>query len=610
MLSHSRDTLALTVDNTGFLLDRLGADCHPLQFLRELTQNSIEAILRTPQQRGDILWDVDWTQYELSKHKTYKLSITDNGCGMTGEEMVRYINQLSSSAATQSVEGNYGVGAKIAAATRNHAGLIYLSWKHSDGCMIHLWRDPKTAVYGLRQVKKPDGSFGHYAKIKNDVKPEIIKAHGTKLVLLGMSDDADTMVAPGDTQSPSRWIAKYLNSRYFRFPSGITVKAREGWEHPRTDNDLNVLRTITGQEHYLNAHQQARGTAKLDGARVHWWILKDEPALGSNSGYMESAGHVAALYQDELYELANGRSGYTRLQQFGVIFGQRQVVLYLEPLFDATRRITTNTARTSLLISGESLPWSDWAAEFRDNLPEPLKEFMEDIAAKSTGTDHAQTIRDHLKPILTLYNVSRYRPTPKGSLRIADPTPDTGGTAVLVKGEHTVSGGGGPRVVSVLPVGGAYSAFLKKDGSSGDKVRPDLFPSVKWVSLEKGTRVPGELEDKAARYVPEQHLVKINSDFRVFVDMTQHWLEVYKQEHGDHPGLREIIEDSVHKWYEQALVETVIGVQALKGSREWSIKHIQDALSEESLTAVVMQRYHAYNAVRRDLAAKIAPVRK
>ena len=32
--------LAMTVNNIGFLLDRLGQDCHPLQFIRELTKNS------------------------------------------------------------------------------------------------------------------------------------------------------------------------------------------------------------------------------------------------------------------------------------------------------------------------------------------------------------------------------------------------------------------------------------------------------------------------------------------------------------------------------------------------------------------------------------------
>src|SRR5207244_9678073 len=89
-------TLPLTVSNTGFLLDRLGQDCHPLQFLRELTQNAIEAIHRTNERSGEIIWDVDWTSYELESG-TYKLCITDTGDGMTGEEMVRYINPLSSS---------------------------------------------------------------------------------------------------------------------------------------------------------------------------------------------------------------------------------------------------------------------------------------------------------------------------------------------------------------------------------------------------------------------------------------------------------------------------------------------------------------------------------
>ena len=47
--------LAMTVNNIGFLLDRLGQDCHPVQFIRELTKNSIEAIQRTGEP-GAIVW--------------------------------------------------------------------------------------------------------------------------------------------------------------------------------------------------------------------------------------------------------------------------------------------------------------------------------------------------------------------------------------------------------------------------------------------------------------------------------------------------------------------------------------------------------------------------
>jgi len=163
--SAAENTLALQVHDVGFLLDRLGQDCHPLQFLRELTQNSIEAILKTQDKSGQIIWDVDWLSLDLEDHSVFKLCITDTGCGMTGEEMRQYINQLSSSGSVQSSEGNYGVGAKVAAATRNHEGLIYLSWKDGQGAMIHLWRNPDTGQYGLRQIEHPDGSFGHWAEL-------------------------------------------------------------------------------------------------------------------------------------------------------------------------------------------------------------------------------------------------------------------------------------------------------------------------------------------------------------------------------------------------------------------------------------------------------------
>src|SRR5262245_46150860 len=193
-------TLPMDVKNTGFLLDRLGQDCHPLQFLRELTQNSIQAIQRT-NEPGEVLWDVDWNYFDLTE--VMKLCVIDTGDGMTGPEMVEHINRLSSSGAQQSLTGNYGVGAKIAAATRNHAGMVYLSWKRKHGAMIHLWRNPDDGTYGLIQQKRSDGSYSEFVELEDEVKPEIINEHGTKIVLLGNSEDQNTMKAPPGTASPS-----------------------------------------------------------------------------------------------------------------------------------------------------------------------------------------------------------------------------------------------------------------------------------------------------------------------------------------------------------------------------------------------------------------------
>lgn len=416
-------TLALRVANTGFMLDRLGMDCDDLQFLRELTKNSIEAIQRTTERTGEIVWDVDWVTKDLEGK--YRLSITDTGFGMDGEEMVKYINHLSSSSGVQSHITNYGVGAKISAATRNHAGLQYLSWKDGIGSYIHFWKDPVTGEYGLQQLQRPDGSFGHWGHLSDDVKPEVFKEHGTKVVLRGQSDDANTMEAPPGAPSPSRWIARYLNTRFFEFPDGISVRAREGWAYDRSDKDRNLLRAITGQKHYLQQHAQSSGQVKLTDASAHWWILKSEDALTQNSGFVASSGHSAVLWQDELYEMTSGRSSTAVLQAFGVIFGYTRVVIYIEP---NGSNITTNTARTLLLVGGKSSPWTDWQDEFRSKMPKEIVQLMEEVSASSAKTDHSDSIRDRLKQVEDLFSLSRYRATKGGALLVDGEVVGAGGS--------------------------------------------------------------------------------------------------------------------------------------------------------------------------------------
>ena len=432
----NQKTLQLTVANMGFMLDRLGRDCSALQFLRELTQNSIEAILRhregqPDQVGGQICWDVDWNRFDLEGDGVYKLAITDSGDGMTGPEMVRYINQLSSSISELSFQENYGIGAKIAAATRNRLGLIYLSWQHGQGAMIHLWRDPDTGQYGLRQFEHPDGNFDYWLPIEDSVKPEIIQDHGTMVVLLGNKEMDHTSDAPEGTPSPSRWIAKNLNTRYFKFPDNILIRAREGWTNPRTDTDRNLMRTLSGQQPYLEEHSETSGEVRLTNGLSRWWILRDETALSQNSGFVNSSGHAAALYKDELYEVETARSGVARLQQFGVIFGYQRVVIYVEPDFEEAAALATNTARTQLLVNGEPLPWADWAAEFRENMPQQIKELIEEVAAGSTSKDHSQSIRDRLNQIRDLFKLSRYRPSPSGELFFDEGAVRRGGKSIV-----------------------------------------------------------------------------------------------------------------------------------------------------------------------------------
>lgn len=590
-------TLEMGVANTGFIVDRLGRDCAPLQYVRELTQNAIEAILDTPQKRGEVVWDVDWNHYDLTGN--YKLSVIDTGVGMTGPEMLAYINHLSSSKREQAHDKNFGVGAKVAAATRNHAGLLYLSWKDGQGWMTHLWRDPESEQYGIARAEVPDGTRREYLKISNDVKPSPIGERGTMVVLLGMNDDHNTMEPPEGVEGRQRWIIKYLNTRYLVFPDGIDVKVREGYQSPRTDTRRNFLRNVTGQKTFLDTESDWFGTVPLTDAIAHVWILNERMERTKVGDMFATAGHMAAIYQNELYEMVTGRAGVARLQLFGVIFGHSRVVIYVEPL--QSELLSSNTARTQLLIDGEPLPWADWAAEFRERMPERVQRLMEEITAGSVSHDHKQAIKERLRSVRELLRISRYRLIATGAERVSEDTPGGKPRDADVDRNGTSRGGGrGGRA------GGIYALFADEEGEPGDPIGGDVDPIVHWISVKNGTRTRDLLEDRAAKYLPDQNILQVNADFRVFTDMIDRWTERYSGA----PGARDVVEEAVQEWFEQALIETVLGAQGLQGSPEWTLEDIKILWSEEGLTAAVLQRYHVDVNVRRTLGTKLGSLKE
>ena len=118
---------------------------------------------------------------------------------------------------------------------------------------------------------------------------------------------------------------------------------------------------------------------------------------------------------------------------------------------------------------------------------------------------------------------------------------------------------------------------------------------------EDGTREPAFLEDRAAIYLPEQNLLQISRDFWVFGGMVEHCSKIAAGQLGAEP----VVAATVRGWYEQALVETVIGVRALRHRKEWSDRDIEKALSPEALTAAVMQRFHIVRCTTEELQRKL-----
>jgi len=399
----------LAVANPTFLLERLGSECTDLQGLRELTVNGLDAIdAQSPVAGGRIVWDVDWLRFDASGGRVRKLSVTDTGTGMTAEPLYRYINQLASSSREQSAAGNFGVGAKVAAGSRNPHGLEYRSWHQGHGALVCFKRHPD-GRWGLEPQRWPDGHTDYWRPLSEADKPWMLRAqdHGTQVVLLGEHERHDTTQAPESvTDARRHWITRYLNARFLHLPSQVEVVVRER----SARQEPGHLQRVHGEQHHLERHAHAAGVVQLSDALARWWVLDDDHrARRREATFWASTGHAAAVYGAELYDvLPQTRGGYGRLQDFGIRFGYERAVLHIQPRVQAGR-LGCNTARTLLLLDHEPLPWARWGEEFTAAMPDEIRQLQE-RAATADGVPRQEAIRQRVSAIMPLYRLSRYRP--------------------------------------------------------------------------------------------------------------------------------------------------------------------------------------------------------
>jgi hypothetical protein len=616
-------TRAMQVANIAFLLDRLAADTPPNQQIRELTENAIEAIERR-QKAGDpsegiVRWDVDWDN--LKRTSEYKLSIVDNGDGMTSQQMLEYLNALAVQGAnqTQGISQNFGVGAKITALHRNSHGLVYQSWHDGKGSMVKLHRDDKAGVYGLASFELADGP-DWTPRIRDAFKPSIIKLNGTKVTLLGTSEESNTCFPPEDMGGGMNWLITYLTGRYFRVPENIKIQVRvltkneSEWpsdEPPSAEKTFN-FQTVNGSKALFDQYAEAKGTIPLTTADAHWWVFADPR---EDSKKMSTRGgrtcKVGVVFQDEVYVHLTPPAARRILAGFGIVFGADHVVIYIEP--KKTLDIRADTARSRLIINGEDVQeanWFEkWGAEFKEKMPSEIKAKIDEIMAKTERDPDGKArerILERLQRIRELLRPTRYRRDSAGPLRAIGDAP--GGADLAGDTQRSPSGGTG---------GG------KRGGRSSDDYLADLVesggepasavvvstrePTVKWISRADSTREGGELEDLAAEIVGDTltgELIKANRDFRGYRDLLGFFAKEFNP--GGDPAIARKIVDYVEEWLEFQLVEAIMTTRNLVNGRTWTPEDIGRALSAQALTTVMMARFHIIERVKRSLASDLS----
>ena len=130
------------------------------------------------------------------------------------------------------------------------------------------------------------------------------------VVLLGDDADENTIEAPEGVTAGAldRRVPEHaLLPRSPRASRSGRARAGPGPAR-RHDAQLPPQRHRAGGLTSTEQSDCVRRRSPLTGRHRAWWILKDEPARATPGDMFASSGHMAALYHDELYEMATGRA--------------------------------------------------------------------------------------------------------------------------------------------------------------------------------------------------------------------------------------------------------------------------------------------------------------
>jgi hypothetical protein len=370
--------------------------------------------------------------YLKTQKQTEKLRIVDNGCGMTPDELLKYINKYnSSSKRSKGRHDNFGIGIKATAANFNRYGLVFVSWSAGgDGHMIWLCYNEQYQQFGVRHIdiyemdddgelitvpkqvvsleelkaSYPNGFEGiEWWNCNRVTKHRRVKGQGTMVYFLGNSRDQDTWAIDSRGSSLSnRAYVYYLGARYWDTQGMRIVTSLNYKEKEAHYNTLTI-----GSMHQTIGFLKYKSVARVKcgrGFQVHVFI-RDNPLSDKDiDNYpriqrsKHTNGFMAIKYNNELY---NHEWGKIAMRKWGIIadevMGQVKLIV-IPPVYDPKTGygVFPNEGRDTLLIENPNrvdienkyIDLERIREEFIDNHPQELTDLINEALAKKTAKSH------------------------------------------------------------------------------------------------------------------------------------------------------------------------------------------------------------------------------
>lgn len=571
-MSHIKQVTPIKIADIDFTVSRQIEQCPKTMMLRELAMNAIEAAAKAPAGRRI----VEIKGKAISEcGDTRKLTIWNTGPGMSSTELDHICDLAASLGKDMALEGNFGMGAKVASLPSNTLGMRYRSCR--NGVVSQVVLGKREGIYGKVWIPIED-SFEEVVDVTEQVAQELeyrLDEDWTEVVLYGNRPDQDTVADPydGDPKQDRQWITTYLYHRFYSLPEGVELNLHEG-THPRDGR-----RQFKPIPERADAFGRVEAVDVGDGIRIHYLYdpaYQDGGHNKSISGSLTSSVSTTAIvFRDEMYDVRKGRKWAADAPAFGIPFGARHISVHVElpdnfPVrHEPYRRFVQLTGGDQRQVVVE-----DFAELVFRNRPEWLIEIINSLAPKSSAS--TDDLRKELQDLLNQLRVKTKSPreAPEGLYLVDD------GGARGARPDHKDGSGGDSDRTLISPndlifnPGGAKRADISKNLEQAPEIIPLRDPEQ---VEEKG------ITGKAARYVRETNQLFVNLTYSA-VGAAQEDLSLRYATYEE----PEIVRELARQWAERLVMGrvgyAVVYAQAKQLIREWTSDDVKKALEPESLS--------------------------
>lgn len=562
----------ITIKDIDFTVARQIEQCPKTMMLRELVMNAVEAAARAPD--GNRVVEIKGKSIqELGEAR--KLAIWNTGPGMSSEQLDHICDLAASIGKDMALEGNFGMGAKVASLPSNELGMRYRSC-HA-GVVSEVLLGKREGVYGKVMLPVED-EFEAVIDATDQVLTEgeySIDEDWTEVVLFGRRVDQDTVADPydGDPAQDRQWLTTNLYHRFYRLPDGVEMYLHPG-THPR--DGRRQFKPIPDRK---DAFGQTDVLDVGSGVRIHY--LYDPPYQdGSHnksiSGSLTSSISTAAIvFRGEMYDVRKGRKWAADAPAFGIPFGARHISIHIELPDDFP--IRHEPYRRFVQFSGgdqRQVTVDDFAELVFKHRPDWLIEIINSLAPKSSAS--TDDLRKELQSLLNELRVQAKSPRMQ---RDGAEVVDLGGA----RGAASGGNGGSGKEEGAAPAS-PIDLVYNPTGARRASVSKNMEQAPEIIQLRDDDQIEEkEIAGKAARYFRETNQLFVNMNYSAIVaaqDDLQRRYATYEE--------TEIVNELCKQWSERIMMGrvgyAVVYAQAKQLLREWTADDVKKALEPESLS--------------------------